>query len=151
MNTSPRTYWALVADSGRARFFELQKTPPEFRELRSMTSEALHQRSSDLVSDGVGRDYNARGPLSHSKKPRSDPHDLAEQAFSRQLVDELEQAANEKAFEKLLVVADPKTLGRLRPLMSKQLRERISDEVNLDLVALPQQELEQRVRAQLGW
>ena len=145
------TYWVLVADSGSARIFELQKTPAEFREVQTLVSDALHKRSSDLVSDGSGRSFNAQGPAGHSKEQKSDPHDLAEQEFSRKLADKLELASNMNAFEKLVVFADPKTLGRLRPLMSKRLRKQIMHEVNLDLVGMPLEKLKKKIRTQLGW
>jgi protein required for attachment to host cells len=50
-----------------------------------------------------------------------------------------------------MVVADPKTLGRLRPLMSKQLKKRITHELNLDLVKMQIEPLQKKIRAQLGW
>lgn len=151
MKTSLLNYWVLVADSGNARIFELRKTPAEFREAHTLVSDALHKRSSDLVSDGSGRSFNAQGPAGHSKQQKSDPHELAEQEFSRKLVDKLELAVNMNIFEKLIVFADPKTLGRLRPLMSKPLRKRVTHEVSLDLVGMPLEKLKKRVRAQLGW
>jgi len=151
MKTAPLTYWVLVTDSGSARIFELQKTPAEFREVHTLVSDALHKRTSDMVSDGSGRSFNAQGPAGHSKQQKSDPHDLAEQEFCRKLADKLELAANMNVFDKLMVVADPKTLGRLRPLMSKRLSKRITHEVNLDLVGMPLEKLKKKIRTQLGW
>lgn len=151
MKTSPLTYWVLVADSGSARIFELRKTPAEFREVHTLVSDALHKRSSDMVSDGSGRSFNAQGPAGHSKQQKTDPHDLAEREFCRKLADKLEVAANMNVFQKLMVVADPKTLGRLRPLMSKPLKKRITREVNLDLVGMQMGPLQKKIRAKLGW
>ena len=54
------------------------------------------------------------------------------------------------AFEKLMVFADPKTLGRLRAQMSKSLTKRISREVNRDLVGMPLDPLKKQVVAQLA-
>ena len=87
----------------------------------------------------------------HVVQPRSDAHDLAEQEFSGKLAETLERAAQKNVFERLVVFADPKTLGRLRQQMSKPLVERITKEVNHDLVEMPLDSLEKRVRAELGW
>jgi len=149
-NSSPN-YWILVADSGNARILEMRRKPYEFREVQRLASDALHKRTTDLVSDGSGRSFHAQGPASHSKKQRSDAHDLAEQEFTRKLVDKLELAANMQAFEHLVVVADPKTLGRLRGHVSKSLKARIIDELNLDLAGVPLQSLEKRLKERLGW
>lgn len=151
MKSSLLTYWVLVADSGSARIFELRQTPAKFHEVHTLVSDALHKRSGDLVSDVSGRSFNAQGPAGHSKEQKSNPHELAEKEFSRKLADKLELALNMNVFEKLMVIADPKTLGRLRSLMSKQLRKRITHEVNLDLVGMPLEKLKKKIKVQLGW
>lgn len=152
MKNTSSPYWVLVADSGRARIFELRKEPAEFREVQKLVSESRHQTSREMVSDASGRIVNAQGGRpSHTMQPRSDAHDLAEQIFSRKLSEKLEQAANRNAFEHLVVIADPKTLGRLRQHMSKTLSARVMVELNRDLVGLPLDSLEERVRAGLGW
>jgi protein required for attachment to host cells len=149
-NPSSR-YWVLVADSGIARILEMRRKPAEFREVHKLVSESRHLSSQELVSDASGRAFHTQGPSSHSKQPRSDAHDLAEHAFSRKLVKKLEQAARMKAFEYLVVVADPRTLGRLRQDMSKALSARVTDELNLDLVSMPLDSLEKKVKTSLGW
>jgi protein required for attachment to host cells len=151
MNNSMSKYWVLVADSGNARIFELRRKPAEFHEVQKLVSESQHQPSRELMSDASGRAFHVQGPSSHSMVPRSDAHDRAKYEFCRKLVGKLEQAANMNAFERLAVFADPKTLGRLRQHMSKPLSARVTDELNLDLVGLPLDALEQRIRAALGW
>jgi len=151
MKNTSSSYWVLVADSGRAHILELRRTPAEYREVEMLVSEAQHLASRELTSDANGRSFNVQGPLSHTKKPRSDSHDLAEKAFSRMLVDKLERAADKDAFEQLAIFADPKTLGRLRQHMSKSLSARVKFELNRDLTGIPLPDLEDRVRAELGW
>jgi protein required for attachment to host cells len=119
-----------------------------FRVAPATSSGAARRRSFPA---SAGRSFNAQGPAGHSKQQKSDPHNLAEEEFSRKLADKLELAANMNVFEKLVVFADPKTLGRLRALMSKRLRQRITHEVNLDLVGMPLEKLKKKIKAQLGW
>jgi protein required for attachment to host cells len=140
-----------VADSGRARILELRRKPAEFREVQQLLSESRHQPSRELASDASGRAFHVQGPSSHSKQPRSDAHDQAEQAFSRKLVHRLEQASRLNAFEYLFVIADPKTLGRLRRGMSRPLSAKVKNELNADLTGMNLASLEKRVRAELGW
>jgi protein required for attachment to host cells len=84
-------------------------------------------------------------------QPRSDPHEQAELEFTRDLAAKLEKAAHLGRFERLLIVADPKTLGRMRGLLNKTVATRVADEISLDLVSLPQNQLEPRLRKLLGW
>ena len=151
MKIASSEYWVLVADSGKARILHIRRKPPEFSEVQVLVSATQHQPSREIVSDASGRAFHVQGPASHAKQSRSDAHDLAEQQFSLMLVRKLEKAANAGAFDHVLIIADPKTLGRLRRQMSKSLANRVSDDLNQDLVGLPLNELEPRIRAILGW
>jgi len=151
MMNPKETYWALVANSGRARILEMRRKPYEFRPVAELVSEAQHLTSKDLVSDASGRVYRAQGPGTHAMQPRSDPHETAESQFTRELVDKLEKAASLGRFDQLLIVADPKSLGRIRALMNRTVANRVADEISLDLVGLPQSQLEPRLKKLLGW
>ena len=150
MNPKAR-YWVLVANSGHARILEMQKNPYTFQQVAELVSEAQHLTNKELVSDASGRVYHSQGPGTHSMKPRSDPHENAEEHFSRSLAQKMEKAAQLHRFDQLLIIADPKTMGRLRQQMHRALSDRVTDEVSLDLVGLPLNRLESRVRGVLGW
>ena len=152
MREAASPYWVLVADSGYARIFALQKQPAEFREVKELVSDTRHKLTREIMSDSSGRIANvAGGASSHSMQPGSDAHDLAEQNFCSKLIDILEKGAEKNRFEQLFIIADPKTLGRLRQNMSKSLASRVAAEVNRDLASVPPESLEKRVRAELGW
>jgi protein required for attachment to host cells len=150
MNPRDR-YWALVANSGQARIVEMRRKPYEFRPIAELVSEAQHLTSKDLVSDASGRVYHTQGPGTHAMQPRSDPQETAEGQFARSLADKLDKAANLGRFERLLIVADPRTLGRMRTLLNRTVAARVADEVALDLVSLPPNQLEPRLKKLLGW
>jgi len=144
-------YWVLVANSGQARILEMQRKPYEFHQVSELVSEAQHLTNKEIVSDASGRVYRAQGPGTHSMKPRSDPHENAEEQFSRSLAQKMEKAARLGRFDQLLVVADPRTLGRLRQQLDKSVGSKLAEEVTLDLVGLPLNQLEPRLRQVLGW
>jgi len=144
-------YWVLVANSGQARILEMQRKPYEFHQVSELFSETQHLTNKEIVSDASGRVYHTQGPGTHSMKPRSDPHEQAEEQFSRGLAQKMEKAAQLGRFDQLLVVADPKTMGRLRQRMNRSLAGKVTDEVALDLVGLPLPQLEARLRDVLGW
>ena len=144
-------HWVLVADSGRARVFELVRKPYEFRQVAELVSETQREPSRNLVSDADGRAFHVQGPGSHAKQHRTDPHEQAEEQFTRSLMQKLEKAALQGRFDYLAIIAEPRTLGRLRRYASKALSARVSEEQALDLVGLPVRRLETRVREALGW
>lgn len=151
MNVVTKSHWVLVADSGHARIFELRRVPAEFREVKKLVSESQHLSNRDMVSDASGSRFRSKGPASHAMQQRSDPHELAEEAFCRKLSATLQQAERSHVFKYLAIVADPKTLGRLRPYLSKPLTDRVVLELGRDLVGQPVDSLERRIRSELGW
>jgi protein required for attachment to host cells len=150
MNRQPK-HWVLVADSGQARILELQRKPYEFRQVSELASASQHQTTRELVSDASGRSFHVQGPGSHVKLPRSDPKDQAEEAFVESLAGTLDKAVRLGAFDDLVLIADPKTMGRLRRDISREVAARVTQEHTLDLVGMPLNALEPRVRAVLGW
>jgi protein required for attachment to host cells len=139
------THWVLVANSGHARILERRSGPYEFRQVANLVSEAQHLTNRELVSDASGRVYHAQGPGTHAMEPRSDPHENAEALFCKDLVRKMEEAARQGRFDRLLMIADPKTLGRLRAQLNRELAGKVAREVPLDLVNLPLPRLEERV------
>jgi protein required for attachment to host cells len=150
MNKFSSPYWVLVTDSGSARILQMRREPAECQQLETLTSPSQHQTTREMVSDAKGRDFHHHGGTSNTMDPRGDAHDLAEQAFCASVVDTLEQAMRKEQFEHWRI-ADPRTLGRLRKLMSTHLTERVKLELTRDLVKVPLHELEARIRSELGW
>ena len=144
-------YWALVADSGKARLLELRRKPYTFQQLSEVISDTRHLSSKELVSDSSGRVYNTQGPGTHGMQPRTDPHDLAEEQFASGLAKKLTTAASQGRYEHLVLIADARTLGRLRRGMGKAASDRILEERALNLSNVPLQALEPRIRDILGW
>jgi len=151
MNVVKKSHWVLVADSGHARIFELSRAPAQFREVKKLVSDSQHLTNRDMVSDTSGSRLRSQGPASHAMQQRSDPHELAEEAFCRKLAGLLERAERSHAFDHLAIIADPRTLGRIRPNLKKSLSDRVVLELGRDLVDLPVISIEQRVRSELGW
>jgi protein required for attachment to host cells len=149
-NRQPK-HWVLVADSGQARILELQRKPYEFRLVSELVSETQHQTTSELISDASGRVTSGKGAGTHAMQPRADPHDQAEDQFVRSLAKMLDKATRLGAFDHLAIIADPRTIGRLRRYMSKALAARVTEEHTMDLASLPLGTLEPRVCAVLGW
>ena len=149
--TRQQTHWVQVADSGQARILELQRKPFQCKLVSEVESEARHTPSRDLVSDGSGRSFHVQGPGSHSKEPRANPHEQAEEAFVQTLSRALDKACQIGSFDQLDVIADARTIGRLRRAMSRQVAARLGGEHRLNLSNLPFNDLQNRVRRVLGW
>ncbi len=146
MNAIKQNTWTLVTDGGRARIFRLGSSSGDIEQLQQMNSATAHTPSRELASDSSSRSHHVRGPVGHTKEPRSDPHDLAEQHFIQGVMKKVSRAAQSHDFEQLIIVADPRTLGRLRKCMPHSVSSRTVKEIDLDLTGVSMTEIDLRIR-----
>lgn len=92
--------------------------------------------SRELGTDRPGRTPAGPGPA-RSAMEGADLHDQAERAFVRHAADALNAAASAGRFERLVVFADPRSLGRLREMYVDAARARIVAERPRDLAGQP--------------
>jgi protein required for attachment to host cells len=140
-----QTTWILVADGGQAKTF-LAASKHKI-ELLSETAIA-NPPSRDINSDRPGRTFDSKGAGRHAKEPPSDAHDRLETDFIRSVAVQIDAAHEQKAFDKLIVVAAPKALGDLRAAYSKRLAQAVSSEIPKDVTNLSPAELQAFLRQQ---
>lgn len=106
--------WIVVADGGGARFFHSEGQNEAF---------ALKQvqllQPEDLLNDG---------PAGH-RPTESTQQSTDEATFAKQLAHRLNAAALKNEYEHLVLMADPQTLGQMRPQLHKETTRRIVGEV----------------------
>lgn len=141
----PTMTWILVADGAHARIYE--NLGPG-KGLREIPGEALEQSippTRDLGTDRPGRVSESVGGARHGMTPRADWHDQAKEDFAKSLGERLNAAALKKAYDRLILVAPPKTLGHLRDALTPHTAGMVTAEINKDLVKQTQAEIEQHI------
>lgn len=102
-------------------------------------------QSDDLKLESIGtlspQNLRDEGPAG-VRPPESSPRETDEATFSKQLAEELYQQAHKGSFENLALVADPDTLGELRPLLHQEVSNRIVLELDKTLINSPVEEIE---------
>jgi len=86
----------------------------------------------DLLNDGPAG----------SRPPESSDRETDEATFSKQLAENLYERAHAGEFQHLALVADPNTLGELRPLLHQEVTDKIVLEMNKTLINSPIDEIE---------
>jgi protein required for attachment to host cells len=71
------------------------------------------------------------------------------QNFYRELARQLDISFSQHRFSELVLVAEPRLLGVIRPLLSEQLRRIVRTELHKDITFETSKEIEERVRAAL--
>ena len=137
----PNTTWILIADGARARIFANRGPGKGIVPVEGGVLESDHAPSRELTSDRPGRTFESADVMRHAIDPAQDPHRELKRGFARHLATYVEERLAEKAFDRLILVAPPVTLGDLRAALPKSVKERVSAELDNDLTKTPVGEL----------
>jgi protein required for attachment to host cells len=133
MGKIPAGTLILVADGGKAR---LLRNVGSQREI-SLRQEQLIE-PVDLEDDGP----SGRMPQGSSG------YAIDEATFAKQLANRLNAAALKNEFAHLVLVADPQTLGHIRPQLHQETRDRLVGELAKTLTNTPIEEIEAALTAE---
>ncbi len=110
----PHNALVVVADGAGARLFRNSGQENKVK----LTADGAF-KPSHLLDDG---------PAGH-RPPESSDQETDEATFAKQLAKELYRRAHSGDFTALVLIADPQTLGQIRPSLHKEVRDRLVAEV----------------------
>jgi protein required for attachment to host cells len=117
-DTIPPNALVVVADGTGARFFR----------------NAGHAHQVSLAAEGELHPTNLLEDGPAGKRPTESSHQETDEAtFAKQLAHELYRRAHNGDFAALVLIADPQTLGQIRPTLHKEVQERLVSEVGKTL------------------
>jgi len=110
----PHKALVVVTDGAGARFFRNAGNAVNIE----LSAEGDF-KPSNLLDDGP----------SGVRPSEQSPRETDEATFAKQLAKELYRRAHSGDFTALALIADPQTLGQIRPLLHKEVQERLTAEV----------------------
>ncbi len=129
----PIRTWIVVADGAHARFF-LNEGPGRGLTLALPGAPVVpHPPTRELGTDRPGRVFESADSSRHALEPRADWHRLEKQQFARAVAHVVDRAAGDNAFDRLVLIAPPKTLGDLRAALGPASHAAIHRELAKDL------------------
>lgn len=132
---STRT-WVLVADGKRARVLRQTGTLSPLEAVQGASFQTELHKSSDVRTDRAGRVQESVGGAHHAVASRTDWHREEKHRFAGVLARFLEEAAERNDYDRLILVAAPKTLGDLRAALGQHARRRLGGELDKDLTEM---------------
>ncbi len=99
----------------------------------------------ELGADRPGRVHDSSDVGRHALEPRVDWHQSEKTRFAGSIAAVLNKGRADGDFEKLVLVAPPRTLGELRAALDKPTRASISAELNKDLTGARADQLARRL------
>ena len=138
--------WVIIADG--AKYLVLRNHgDDQFIDLRVVAkAEIDNPAARDLSSDKPGRmPDDGHG---YSALQETDWHVVEKQRFAKNLGEKLEKWSAKDRFQKLVIVADPKTLGELRTTLGGGIRQKLVAEIDKNLTNMPIEKIEATLGAQ---
>ena len=147
------TTWIVVANAGRARFFQ-QKKPDRLIEVNDMVNPKARLRNSELehsqidpLSASKSRHSTAAPTQPSGYEPNQLPDEHQTELLARDVADFLLTALQQGQYRHLMLSASPKFLGILRQVLDEQVKATITLEINQDYTQLSMLELPEKLAA----
>ena len=110
----PNGALVVVADGTGARFFR----------------NSGRENKISLTGEGEFKPTNLDDEGASGMRPsESSPKETDEATFAKQLANELYRRAQSGDFAALVLIADPQTLGQIRPTLHKEVQDRLISEI----------------------
>jgi protein required for attachment to host cells len=133
----PIITWIVAADGSHCRIFEHRGPGKGLAPVTTLDYERARLRAQDIEADRPGRSFSSVGQGRSAIEPHTDPVEHEEENFARKIAALLESKWGEHAFTRLVIAADPTTLGNIRSLLSPALDGTILAELHKDLTNVP--------------
>ena len=138
----------LVADASGARIFAMRGRSEPLDLVRELQNPQGRSRTQELTSDQPGRVSKAGAPGTRSAMaPHTTAHDEAAEEFAREVAEVLRHQLDRGSYTSLALVAPPRFLGLLRPLLGKEVEQRLRASLARDLVHVAANELRPHIES----
>ncbi len=142
----PNDTFVVVADGRKMLFFRNDGDAQNPNLVVERKREQENPADGDQSTDRPGRSFSSVGP-GRSAYEETDFHQLEEDRFAAETAELLKKRALNNDFEKLIIVAPPKTLGELRKHYHKEVESRLIGEIDKTLTGHPVEDIENALQA----
>lgn len=137
--------WILVADSGRARIFEMHADTTMI-EIQDFTNSRGRFQNRELKTDSEGR-FFGKSAQGNTSEPDVSPEKHEATLFAESVNKFLTDNCSPQRYEKLVIFAESQFLGLLRNKMDNQVRKLVVAELPKDLSKASVEDIRQHVSA----
>ena len=146
----PTVTWVLLADGSQAKVFKHSGPGTGLRPVEDLLFEEEPLQAREIMSDRPGRSFSSVGSGRSAMEPASDPVEVREARFVKNVAEVLDRKYQESAFGRLIIAAAPTALGTIRGALSKTLKEAVVAEEPKDLTNMPTPALEKHFEKMLA-
>lgn len=141
--------WVVVADARRARVYASDGVGHGLREIPGGSFEVPKSSGHDVYADRSGRAFDSHGVGRHAMERPTSPEDQGRLQLVRDVVAWIAAPKNARSFDRLALVAAPRTLGDLRENLPNNLRDKVAGEVSKDLTKAGPEQIAEALGGQI--
>ena len=134
------TTWVINTNSNTCHIYDYKRNPGQLTLIKKIEQPENKLKNQDLVSDTQGHyrsRINNRGAYSADTQPKEHNIDM----FAREIAIALNQARNEHAYDKLVIIAEPHMNGKLFKHMDEHVSQYVVNNIKKDIIYLKNHEL----------
>lgn len=144
-----QTTWILIADASLAHVMASTGKESDLTKVEDFQLDGTTLPGRDLAADRPGRSFDRAGEGRHGMEPRTNPREVEQERFAREIVGALDKADRRQLFDRLILVAPPTFMGLLRRILPPSLVSRVSGELTKDLTKVAIHDLPDHLKAVL--
>jgi protein required for attachment to host cells len=133
--------WVVVADGAHAAVYASAGPGKGLDEpaVREFIGDSHPTR--EINADRPGRSFDSVGDARHAMEPHTDAHRHAQQVLAHDIAGFLDAAAQRGDYDRLVIAAQPRTLGDLRAEMSTKVQAKLAGDLAKDLMHVAPRDL----------
>jgi protein required for attachment to host cells len=133
--------WVVVADSSRAKIFQVDGLRGPLMEVESLVHPEARVHDRELSTDLPGRAFDSAGQGRHGMESMTTPKESAALAFAREVCLRVKAARVNGEAESFVIAAAPGFLGLLRNALDAATKAHVALEIDKNLVRLRAEEI----------
>ena len=135
------TTWILSANRSSATFFESDWPGKSMRRIQDISHPEGRKQNREINTDKPGRSFDSLGQGRHAMGTEQEPTEHIAQQFALDLAERLDKGRVTHAYDKLVLMAEPRFLGMLRGALNKNTAALVTQTVNKELPNVNEEDL----------
>ena len=140
------TTWILSANRSSASLLESDWPGKSMRRIQDIPHPQGRMQNQDIDTDKPSRVFDSFGEGRHSTSPKQEPTEHIAQQFALELAEMLNKGRLTNAYDKLVLISEPKFLGVLRAALDKNTESLVIQTVNKELLDVKEDELSEYLK-----
>lgn len=135
------TTWILIANGSEARAYAASGKDTTLEEVDGMEFKSDLRPAREIMADRQGRAFDRVGGQRHAMEYHSDPTDVIQSEFADELCEALSRAQARAAYDRLVIVAPPAMLAKIRKVLPREVRDSVYADLDKDYTRQPVKKL----------